>query len=214
MAQDYAASVQGAVIRVTKLNSDGTLATGASSCYVTEAFMRVSFTPEYEAGDEVSEKNASGAICIAYKAPDTLKNVSIEVAICEPDPELTQLMVGGTLLTATGQTVGYAAPSVGIDGNPNGVALEVWSYAIQAGRRAPSNPFFRWVFPFVKLTPSGDRVIENGSLANAFSGTGLGNSGFGDGPGSDAWPYISDRPYQYARVPAAPVGQKGFVAVV
>jgi hypothetical protein len=212
VAQDYAASVQGAVLRVTRLNSDGTLATGASSCYVTEAFMRVSFTPEYETGDEVAEKNAQGAVCIAYKAPDTLKNVSIEVAICEPDPELTQLMVGGTLLTSSGQVVGYASPTVGVDGNPNGVAVEVWSYAVADGRRRGTLPYFRWIFPFVKLTPSGDRVIENGALANAFSGTGLGNSGFGQGPSSD-WTYISDRPYQYARVAAAPVGQKGFVAL-
>src|SRR4051794_33523894 len=130
MAQDYAASVQGAVLRVTRLNADGTLATGASACYVTEAFMRVSFTPEYESGDEVAEKNAQGAVCIAYKAPDTLKNVSIEVAICEPDPELTQLLAGGTLLTTGGATMGYASPSVGVDSNPDGCAIEVWSYAV------------------------------------------------------------------------------------
>jgi hypothetical protein len=212
MAQDYAASVQGAVLRVTKLNSDGTLATGASACYVTEAFMRVSFTPEYETGDEVAEKNAQGAVCIAYKAPDTLKNVSIEVAICEPDPELTQLLVGGTLLTDSGKTVGYASPSVGVDANPNGVAIEVWSYAIAEGKRSSVNPYFQWVFPYVKVTPSGDRVIENGALANAFSGTGLGNSGYGTGPDGN-WTFISDRPYQYARVASAPVGQKGFQAV-
>jgi hypothetical protein len=212
MAQDYAASVQGAVLRVTRLNADGTLVTGASGSYVTEAFMRVSFTPEYEAGDEVSEKNASGAVCIAYKAPDTLKNVSMEIAICEPDAELTQMMVGGTLLTAAGQTVGYAAPSVGVDANPNGVAIEVWSYAIADGRRRSVNPYYHWVFPFVKLTPSGDRVIENGALANAFSGTGLGNSGFGDGPTGD-WPFVSDRAYQYARAATAPIGLKGLQAV-
>lgn len=207
--QDYAASVQGAVLRVTKLNADGTLVTGASGSYVTEAFMRVSFTPEYEAGDEVAEKNAQGAVCIAYKAPDTLKNVSIEVAICEPDPELTQILVGGTLLSASGKTVGYASPSVGVDANPNGVAIEVWSYAIADGKRSSVNPYFRWVFPYVKVTPSGDRVIENGALANAFSGTGVGNSGFGDGPTND-WAFISDRPYQYARVATAPTGLQGY----
>jgi hypothetical protein len=211
--QDYAASVQGAVLRVTKLNADGTLVTGASGSYVTEAFMRVSFTPEYEAGDEVAEKNAQGAVCIAYKAPDTLKNVSIEVAICEPDPELTQILVGGTLLSASGKTVGYASPSVGVDANPNGVAIEVWSYAITDGKRSAVNPFFRWVFPYVKVTPSGDRVIENGALANAFSGTGVGNSGFGDGPTND-WVFISDRPYQYARVATAPTGLQGYQTVL
>lgn len=214
MAQDYAASISGVVLRVTRLNTDGTLATGASACYVTDAFMRVSFTPEIEEGDEISEKNAQGLVCVSYKAPDTLKNISMELAICEPDPELTWLMTGGSLFTSGGQVVGYSGPETGVDANPNGVAVEVWSYAIASGSRRPVNPYYQWVFPSVKLVPSGDRVIENGALANAFSGTGVANTGFGDGPGTVApWAYTTVSPYQYARVASAPIGSKGFVTV-
>lgn len=213
MAQDYAASISGVALRITRLNTNGTLATGASASYVTDAFMRVSFTPEIEEGDEVSEKNAQGLVCVSYKAPDTTKNVSIELAICEPDPELTWLMCGGSLFTSGGQVVGYGGPQIGVDANPNGVAIEVWSYAIAQGARRPTNPYYQWVFPSVKLVPSGDRVIENGSLANAFSGTGVANTGFGLGPGAVSnWPYTTVSPYQYARVPNAPIGSRGFVA--
>jgi len=39
--------------------------------------MRVSFTPEYEDGDEITEKNAAGEVCVTYKAPDTLKRATM-----------------------------------------------------------------------------------------------------------------------------------------
>lgn len=217
MAQDYAASVQGVCIRATRLTAAGAPATGANASYVMSAFIRASFTPEYEEGEEITEKNAAGGLCVSYKAPDTLRRVTLELAICEPDPELTQLLAGGDLLavtTPTAANVGYAAPATGVDPNPNGCSLEVWSYAVQTNRRASVNPYFHWVFPKVQLRPTGDRTIENGLLANVFSGTGEGNIGFGAGPTAD-WPYptMTDRAYLYARSATAPTGVRGYVAV-
>ena len=53
--QEYAASIQGVSIRVTRLDSAGNLLTGPADSYTTSAFMRISFTPEYEEGDEISQ---------------------------------------------------------------------------------------------------------------------------------------------------------------
>lgn len=212
MAQDNAASVLGAAIRVSRLNADGTLAGGASGSYVQTAFIRVSMTPEYEAGDEINQKGANGITCVTFKAPDTLKRVNLEVSICNPDPEFEEMIAGGVILSEGAQTIGYAAPLVGEDANPNGVALEVWSQAIVGGKRASTNPYWHWVVPYATLRPSGDRVVENGLMANVYSGFGLGNSAFGDGPVGD-WPFVSDRPYQYARTATAPVGLQGYQAV-
>lgn len=281
--QNYAASVQGAAIRVTRLNADGTLATGTLDSYTTSAFMRMSFTPEYEDGEEITEKAADGTVCVSYKAPDRLKRVTMELAICEPDPELSALIAGGILLTrnesaatplsitsasissttctvslsdttgltaganvtiaglspasgtlngiqrivavtpntsftfttaATGTvtastatvtlrddtSVGWAAPAIGDDPAGNGVAIEVWSYAVADGKRAAVNPFFHWIFPYARLRQSGDRVIENGLLANTFEGYGIGNTAFGSGPDTRwEWTEVTDRPYAYAR---------------
>lgn len=212
MSQDNAASVNGVAVRVTRLAADGTPATGPSGSYVMSAFVSVQFTPELEAGDEFTQKTANGAVCVTYKTPDTLKRVTLNVAICEPDPEFTEILAGGTILSASGNSVGYAAPTIGVDPNPNGAALEVWSLAIQDGKRANTNPYFHWVFPYVRLTPSGDRTIENGLLANTFSGEGAGNAGFGSGPAAD-WPFTSDRAYAWARTGTAPTGVNGYVTV-
>ena len=217
--QDYAASIQGVSIRVTRLDANGNLLNGAGDSYTTSAFMRVSFTPEYEEGDEITEKSANGSVCVTYKSPDTLKRITMELAICEPDPELTNLVSGGLLLRKNlgtfsqqnNKSIGWAAPAVGDDPAGNGVAIEVWSLAIKDGKKAASLPYFHWVFPYVKLRQSGDRVIENGLLANTFEGYGLGNINFGDGI-DDRWefPTAAERPYSYARTSWAPTGRNGF----
>jgi hypothetical protein len=181
--------------------------------------MRLSFTPEYEEGDEITEKGADGTVCVTYKAPDTLKRITMEIAICEPDPELTQLMSGGLLLRKnTGtyaspdrKSIGWSSPSTGDDPAGYGVAIECWSHAIIDGKKAATLPYFHWVFPYAKLRLSGDRVIENGLLANTFEGYGLGNTAFSSGL-DERWefPTAAERPYSYARADWAPTGRKGF----
>ena len=206
--QEYAASIQGVSIRVTRLDASGTLLNEPGDSYTTSAFMRLSFTPEYEEGDEITEKGANGAVCVTYKSPDTLKRITMELAICEPDPELTQLISGGLLLRKNYGTfaapdrksIGWSSPGVGDDPASNGVAIETWSHAIKDGKKSSSLPYFHWVFPYVKLRQSGDHVIENGLLANTFEGYGIGNDAFGVGPdGRWEFPDVTDRPYAYAR---------------
>jgi hypothetical protein len=219
--QEYAASIQGVSIRVTRLNADGSLANvaAAGNSYVTSGFMRLSFTPEYEEGDEITEKNANGVVCVTYKSPDTLKRITMELALCEPDAELTNLIGGGLLLsknlgtyaTPNRKSVGWAAPAVGDDPAGFGVAIECWSHAIKDGKKSSTLPYFHWVFPYAKLRQSGDRVIENGMLATTFEGYGLGNILFGAGPdGRWEYPVAAERPYSYARTTYAPTGLTGF----
>ena len=217
--QEYAASIQGVSIRVTRLDASGNLLNQAGDSYTTSGFMRLSFTPEYEEGDEITEKGADGTVCVTYKAPDTLKRITMEIAICEPDPELTQLMSGGLLLrknlgtyaAPNRKSIGWSSPSTGDDPAGYGVAIECWSHAIIDGKKAATLPYFHWVFPYAKLRLSGDRVIENGLLANTFEGYGLGNTAFSSGL-DERWefPTAAERPYSYARADWAPTGRKGF----
>lgn len=178
-----------------------------------KSFISVSFTPEYEEGDEITQKAADGTVCVSFQSPDTLKRVTLEVAICEPDPEFTWVLAGGDVLTKNGKVVGWRSPQVGVDATPYGVALEVWSLAIAGGKPASVGRYWHWVFPYVVARPSGDRVIENGLLANTFEGWGVGNTGFGDGP-DNTWEWGSvSTPYQYARTDLIPGNSNGWLAV-
>lgn len=206
MAHDNASSVAGMAIRLTRLTSSGALVTGPSASYVTKKFVSLGFTPEYETGDEFTTKAADGSVCVTWKAPDTLKRITLSIALCDPDPEFTEMISGGTLLSSGGQSVGYKAPLVGIDATPNGVAIEVWSIANVNGRQAATNPYWHWIFPYTQMHMAGERAIQNDLLATSFEGWGVGNVGFGDGPAAPLWPFASDAPVAYARTASIPAG--------
>jgi hypothetical protein len=206
MAQDNASSVAGMAIRLTRLDAAGNLVIGPSASYVTKKFVSLGFTPEYETGDEFTTKAADGSVCVTWKAPDTLKRVTLSIALCDPDPEFTEMISGGTLLSAGGKSVGYKAPLVGVDPTPNGVAIEVWSIANVGGRQAATNPYWHWIFPYTQMHLAGERAIQNDLLATSFEGWGVGNVGFGDGPAIPQWPFASDAPVAYARTTAIPAG--------
>ena len=219
MAQDAASSITASTIRVTRLTPSGAPMVGEKNAYVTKAFISVSLTPEYEDGDEFTQKNAAGAVCVSYRTADTLKRVTLEIALCNPDPEFTEIVSGGVLLSeGTGEearSVGWLAPQIGVDALPNGVAIEVWSGAMIDGRPAPVDPYFHWLFPYANMRQGGDRVIENGILATSFEGWAVGNANFGKG-GSSAttpWKWASDRAYGYGRTSAIPTLQ-GYNPVV
>jgi hypothetical protein len=105
--------------------------------------MSFAWTPEYTEGDEVEEKNAAGEVCVYYKMPDVLKRVTFELAVCNPEPELEELLIGGTILEDGSDVVGWAAPETGVEATPNGVAFELWSRAIVGGKPAAVLPYFR-----------------------------------------------------------------------
>jgi len=211
---EHAASVQGVAIQVTKLNANGSPMEGSNTSFVTNAFMKLSFTPEYTKGIEVEEKAADGSVCVYYQADDVLKRVTLTLDICAPSPELTEILTGGEILYPTGTTtpLGYAAPLAGTIANPNGCAIEVWSRAIVNGRPSPDLPYWWWVFPYTKLYLSGERTMENGALANSFTGWGVGNVNYGAGA-SGTWVYQTDGAFAYLQSAYAPLGLNEYVAV-
>jgi len=237
--QDNAASVRGVALMATRLGPDGApLSGGTCDNYLTGGYISFTFTPVYVEGDEIEIINAAGEICVTYKLPDTLKNTTIGLELCDPDPVLTQLLVGGEVIVdSTGalcplpgalpddlHAVGYAAEKTGVEANPNGVALRVWASAIVNGKSANQCPYWDYLFPNVKLRLDGDRVVENGNLATVFTGIGTGNMNYGTGPNLDLagvspapvsgafdwkFPQYADRVYAYARATNAPVGLRG-----
>jgi uncharacterized Zn-binding protein involved in type VI secretion len=185
-ARDGAASVQGEIARITPLNVDGSI-DETTPILTTEGFISASFGSEFEDGEEVTEKAANGKICIQYKADDSMKGITFNLSLCTPDPEASALIAGGKVICAAadvvddgttiirkGDVVGYSSPAVGATvGNP--VAIEIWSKAIINGKPAAGQPYWHWVFPYVRVRYDGDREFTNGALMNEFSGTGVGN---------------------------------------
>lgn len=203
MAYENAASIAGVALRVTLLNADGSKQVGPSASYVTNQFVDLGITPEYEAGGDFVQKGADGTAVISYRSPDTLKRVNTTITLVDPNPELTSMLAGGQLLSTAGVSLGYNSPQIGEFATPNGVAIEVWAKAIVNGRLAATNPYWQWVLPYVQVTATGERKIADGILATTFTGWGLGNALF-TSPAAPTWAFNTDRPYGYARVSSLP----------
>lgn len=211
VATDHANSFQAVAMRVGKLSAAGTALTASGSAWTSNQFISVGFTPTYQGGADVAQLAADGTLCADYKSPDMLRFVALSVSICNPEPELRQLMAGGTLFTpppGTGAVTGYGAPDRGSIPTPNGVALEVWSRAIINGKPASVNPYWMWIFPYCMLWATGETVLENGLPAMQFSGYGYGNPVWSSIDG--AWPFVTDKAYAFARAATVPAITNGF----
>lgn len=103
-----AAALEAVAMRVTQLNPDGSISSG-NAYYVTNAFTKISPSPNLESGDDIAVKNAAGDLCITYKHGDMTKRLDVEIDLCAPDEVLEQFLAGGTLLVDN--AVALLAPS-------------------------------------------------------------------------------------------------------
>lgn len=211
MTYNGAGSLFALGMRVTKLGVNGAPLPGPSNSYVSDALIQAQLGLEYEDGDEIVQKNGAGLVCLTYKAPDSLKRGTLSgLQICTPDPNLLQFMIGGRVLQDGANEVGYQAPEVGTDPNPNGFSLELWTNAIIDGAQAG---YFWWVIPRAQVRPSGDWALSGTDpLVPEFEGNCTQNPNWLDGPAND-WEFASDRVWQYAQTSVLPTLTPGYVTV-
>jgi hypothetical protein len=208
-------SVQGVALRVTRLDATGKAMTGTKNAYTMNRFVTMTFTPVYDGSNNIQQQLANGNFSVTYTTSDIFQRIECSLQIAGPDPEFNEIAMGGTLLTdAGGVTVGWAPTAPGTVDQPNGCALEVWSYAISGSRQAVDRPFYYWMFPRVFLHPTDDKTIENDVLNWSAGGWGNENPTFaGTGVGATGWQWPTDKPYQYARVSTAPLNTNAYEVI-
>lgn len=215
-ARDGASSIQGSLLRATKLTIPGAVDSNWAKL-TTNGFISASFSPEFEAGDEINQKAADGSVCVSYKGDDSLTRLSFNLSVCSPDPEVTAMLAGGTALMDSGGTnvIGYSSPEAGSAIN-NPVAIEIWSIANVDGKPAGDYPYWHWVFPYVKMRFDGTREFSNGLLSWEFSGQALGNEALvAAGLGTAGEDFVKYRaalanPFTYVRTTGIPTGDPMF----
>ena len=77
-ADDFASSVFGLRLRITPLETDGSV-TPSGHVLTTDGFIRATWSLEYTDGEEIEEKNAQGAVCITWKGDDAVKRVNFSL---------------------------------------------------------------------------------------------------------------------------------------
>lgn len=204
-------------IRVARLEGDGVPLPGANNLYVSDGMISVTFTEELEKGADLVQKNGCGNIAAAWKDPDLIKRVTLAVELIKYDPQLFELLRGGTVIHDAGvgvnQAIGYQAPAVGVDPQPNGVSLEVWCKRIITAAPDPQWPYEWFVFPRCYFS-AGQRKMEDNFMVNIFDGYGIENGNWFNGPAND-WPADSSKVYQSLptkNIPAASCGYQTLAA--
>lgn len=175
-------SVQGLCLRVTRLDECCNVVTGECAFVTSDSFITLNLTAELEEPDEFIVKLANGRLCINELGQPTLKRYTVEVDICEADPDLFEIIAGvDPVLDFNGDTVGYS-----INENLGGTsrfALEFWT-------RVPSDAcsatggvqYLYWLLPCVQNGRVGDVTIENGPLTFSFTAEAVPSSTWGVGP--------------------------------
>jgi hypothetical protein len=200
--------VQACIIRVAKLNDDGTPVVGTTSGYISDALISVAFAPEYQDGAEITQDNACGDRVIDYKAPDIFRWGNVTIQLATPDPYLAAFLSGGDVIVGTApdtDRIGWQAPALGTL-EPNPISMELWAKRPDkaTGGLDAGSPYARWAYPMVKNLRLGDYTHENGALLPQFTGQAFENPAWGNGPFDD-WLWASDRVVQWFPVAAASV---------
>jgi hypothetical protein len=89
-----------------------------------------------------------------------------------------------------GTGTGYAAPNMGIVGNPNGISIEAWAKRIRGGTQATDWPYWYYVWPKVTGMHTMPRDFTNANLQTILEGQAYSSTTWGSGPGL-TWPFAS-----------------------
>lgn len=213
MAAACTAILQAVAARITALDASGVPTPGASSMTIIDGFTELAVTVEVEAGAEFIVKNAGGGLCVNFKDCDRLKRLALVFDICEFNPYAFSLLTEDAPLdSGDGRPFGWAVPAIGGETCPEGVSIELWTKRIDsAGALDPDYPYMWWVLPRTQWQV-GNRTFNNGPLSHPFTGFGIENPNWFDGPSND-WPADSDRALQAVPTTTVPTVACGFTTL-
>lgn len=163
--------IKGTHFRIVALDACGIPVTGASGLIsVTNSFVSVESTEEYEDGEEFFERNAAGAPCVNQKDDPTMKRVVLTINLCEINVSaVAYILSARELVTGTPTTgTGFALP----EGQPtNRFSLEVWQEVAGAGACDPSGAqrYIYNAWPSVGAVQKQAYMIELGKSTLAFT---------------------------------------------
>lgn len=205
---DCASSIYVCAMRIARLDDDGSILIGTENMLITDALAKLTWDPDIEAGTEHTQKNGCGDIKASLKKRDQVKRLNLTLDILSPDPDLQEILVGGTVL-ADGD--GYAYPDLGAISDDR-VSIECWSRAVIDGDFATTNPYIWWAFPETQWQ-YGARNLEEDYMGLPFSGTATENPNWFNGPGND-WPEASTQVVQHLRTDDIPDTACGYQTTI
>jgi hypothetical protein len=162
--------VRGRVARFTRLDVCGNPVVGPKTTLVTDGFVTVTMSPQYQEADEITVVKANGKPCVSDKPADTLKWWDVTITLCQVNPALAS-MLGGyeSVLDFAGSAVGYR---IAEEITTEGVGLELWSDVIAEDECSGGGAEYGYFLAprIVNTKVSGDIVIQNDAVSLELQG--------------------------------------------
>jgi hypothetical protein len=178
---------QPCIVRFARLAADGTTPAGATNAYIATGLIEGTITPVYEDTDALGAiTDACDIVMLDDPAHNLYRGSDVELQFGPYDPERTELTAAVTLLTNTGNTVGWAMPAQGLV-NPPGVSVEIWlnNYTYGSANVVAANGFLRTVMPKLINPKIGALTLGRANQIQTITGRAVDNPNFGNGPFND-----------------------------
>jgi hypothetical protein len=154
--------IQGTMMRIVRLDVCGIPVTGAGNLVVTDGFVQVEVTQQYEDGTEYQQKKANGEYCVNDVGPDQFQRSELSIQFCGVDPDVVNIITGSSLVSDGATGTGFWVTE---DPLQSRFSLEVWqglppSEACLGGAQR----HVYWAWPHLAAGRFNDFTIEDGSL--------------------------------------------------
>lgn len=176
------------VLRVTRLDQCGRPVYGDCSQVVSSGFVSVEISPEVQEGEDYTQRNAAGDLCVSERGQDVLQWFTVSIEFCQVDPALFNLMNPSWQVVedAFGEPVGFRIGTQMSD--RLGFALELWPKTSSQGNLCPEDapddaqPSGYFLLPYVIGTAPESWTLEDGVATFTLNGRTKGGSQWGRGP--------------------------------
>lgn len=169
--------VRGKRMRLTRLSASLAPVVGPATTGVSDGFVTVKITPQYDDGDAIQQKNANGDYCVNETADPVLTGVEAEIAFCGVNADYL------SMLTGFSSVVDFEAAAVGLrlsGGVPlTNYALEVWTGVASNGAA--------WGYLLLPALGGGkisEFTVQNGTTDFTVTSKSKEGSQWGTGPGT------------------------------
>lgn len=189
-APDCGPSIQICRLRVTLLDSLGSVADTLDNSYVTDKIVSINASADVETGTQVTATSGCDCQVANYRGKDKLNRFTFGIAYVALEPALIAMMTGGRALLDATETdvIGVAWPDpTDCDTNDTQVALEFWTKHFVGDSQDPVYPWFHHIYPLTVWTP-GDQTYENDFAQPALNGFSRQNLAWFGGPYGDGPP--------------------------
>lgn len=95
-----AGSIHAVLARLTKLNSDGSPATGADNVLWSDSLVKLALGLNLNEPDATKQVNGAGLTCMVFQPPKTIDSLNVDsFAWCTPDPLIAEFLAGGDIIS-------------------------------------------------------------------------------------------------------------------